>query len=146
MPRRPNDFPLPLISLTPLTLMTFPDTLRYTSSHEWIRLDGDIATVGITDHAQSELGDVVYLDLPATGRTATAGEGLAVIESVKAASDIYAPVAGEVTASNAAAAATTSLVNTDPYGDGWLFKIKVSDPAAVSALLDVAAYKSLVGQ
>lgn len=126
--------------------MTFPDTLRYTSSHEWVRLDGDMATVGITDHAQSELGDVVYLDLPAAGRTATAGEALAVIESVKAASDIYAPVAGEVMANNAAAAATTSLVNTDPYGDGWLFKIKVSDPAAVSALLDVTAYKSLVGQ
>jgi glycine cleavage system H protein len=125
--------------------MTFPDDLRYTTSHEWVRLDGDVATVGITDHAQSELGDVVYLDLPAAGRTVTAGDGVAVIESVKAASDIYAPVAGEIIESNTAAAANTSVVNSDPYGNGWLFKIKVVDPITVSALLDADTYRTVTG-
>lgn len=125
--------------------MTFPDDLRYTTSHEWVRLDGDIATVGITDHAQTELGDVVYLDLPAAGRTVAAGEGAAVIESVKAASDIYAPVAGEILESNAAAAANTGVVNSDPYGEGWLFKLKVADPITVSALLDAETYRTVTG-
>ncbi len=125
--------------------MTFPDHLRYTASHEWVSLDGDIATVGISDHAQSELGDVVYLELPSPGRTVAAGEGAAVIESVKAASDIYAPVAGEVIEANAAAAANTGVVNSDPYGDGWLFKIKVAEPAAVEALLNAEAYRGLTG-
>jgi len=123
--------------------MTFPDDLRYTTSHEWVRLEGDIATIGITDHAQIELGDVVYLDLPATGRAVAAGEAVAVIESVKAASDIYAPVAGEVIEANAGAAANTGLVNSDPYGDGWLFKLKVADPIAVSLLLDAATYRAI---
>lgn len=125
--------------------MTFPDHLRYTASHEWVSLDGDIATVGISDHAQSELGDVVYLELPSPGRAVAAGEGAAVIESVKAASDIYAPVAGEVIEANAAAAANTGVVNSDPYGDGWLFKIKVAEPAAVEALLNAEAYRGLTG-
>jgi len=125
--------------------MTFPDDLRYTTSHEWVRLDGDIATIGISDHAQSELGDVVYLDLPAAGRTVAAGESVAVIESVKAASDIYAPVAGEIIESNAGAAANTGLVNSDPYGDGWLFRIKVSDPIAVSSLLTAETYRAVTG-
>jgi len=125
--------------------MTFPDDLRYTTSHEWVRLDGDIATIGITDHAQTELGDVVYLDLPAAGRTVAAGEGVAVIESVKAASDIYAPVAGEILESNAAAAGNTGVVNTDPYGEGWLFKLKVADPITVSALLDAETYRTVTG-
>jgi glycine cleavage system H protein len=125
--------------------MTFPADLRYTTSHEWVRLDGDVATIGITDHAQSELGDVVYLDLPAAGRSVTAGEGVAVIESVKAASDIYAPVAGEIIESNAAAAGNTGVVNSDPYGDGWLFKMKVADPITVSALLDADTYRTVTG-
>ena len=125
--------------------MTFPDDLRYTTSHEWVRLDGDIATVGITDHAQTELGDVVYLDLPAAGRTVAAGEGVAVIESVKAASDIYAPVAGEIIESNAAAAGNTGVVNSDPYGEGWLFKLKVADPITVSSLLNAETYRTVTG-
>ncbi|MFN0125920.1 MAG: glycine cleavage system protein GcvH [Verrucomicrobiales bacterium] len=125
--------------------MTFPNDLRYTTSHEWIRLDGDVAIIGITDHAQTELGDVVYLDLPAAGRTVKAGEGVAVIESVKAASDIYAPVAGEIIEANSAAAANTSLVNSDPYGDGWLFKLKVADPITVSTLLDSETYQTVTG-
>lgn len=125
--------------------MTFPDDLRYTTSHEWVRLDGDTATIGITDHAQTELGDVVYLELPAPGRTVAAGEATAVIESVKAASDIYAPVAGEIIEANTAAAGNTGVVNTDPYGDGWLFKIKVSDPITVSALLDAETYRTVTG-
>lgn len=125
--------------------MTFPDDRRYTTSHEWVRLDGDVATIGISDHAQSELGDVVYLDLPAAGRAVAAGESVAVIESVKAASDIYAPVAGEIIESNTAAAASTSVVNTDPYGEGWLFKLKVADPITVSALLDAETYRTVTG-
>ncbi len=125
--------------------MTFPHDLRYTTSHEWVRLEGEVATIGITDHAQSELGDVVYLDLPAPGRTVNAGEATAVIESVKAASDIYAPVAGEVVESNTAAAANTSVVNSDPYGEGWLFKLKVADPITVSLLLDADGYKGVIG-
>ena len=125
--------------------MTFPEALRYTTSHEWVRLEGDIATIGITDHAQSELGDVVYLDLPAAGRTVAAGEGVAVIESVKAASDIYAPVAGKIIESNSAAADNTGVVNSDPYGAGWLYKLKVDDPITVSALLDAETYKTVTG-
>jgi glycine cleavage system H protein len=125
--------------------MTFPDDLRYTTSHEWVRLDGDIATIGITDHAQTELGDVVYLDLPPAGRVVAAGEGVAVIESVKAASDIYAPVAGEIIEANAAAAGNTGVVNSDPYGEGWLFKLRVSDPITVSALLDAETYRTVTG-
>lgn len=125
--------------------MSLPADLRYTTSHEWVRLEGDVATVGITDHAQSELGDVVYLDLPTPGRTAASGENIAVIESVKAASDIYAPLPGEVVEANDAAAADTSLVNSDPYGAGWLFKLKVSDPSLAAGLLDAAAYQAHIG-
>jgi glycine cleavage system H protein len=126
--------------------MTFPPDLRYSTSHEWVRLEGDVATIGLTDHAQSELGDVVYLDLPAPGRRCGAGEAVAVIESVKAASDIYAPVAGEITEVNGEAAADTGVVNTDPYGRGWLFRIKTDDPAAAASLLDAAAYQARLGQ
>jgi len=123
--------------------MDFPPDLRYTTSHEWIRLEGDVATVGITFHAQLELGDIVYLELPAPGRTVTAGESTAVIESVKAASDIYAPVAGTIIETNTTAAATTSLVNSDPYGQGWLFNMKVADPITVSLLLDAPTYRAI---
>ena len=125
--------------------MTFPTDLRYTKSHEWVRLEGEVATVGITDHAQAELGDVVYLDLPVAGRQVTTGEAVAVIESVKAASDIYAPLAGEVIEHNTEAAGITSLVNSDPYGEGWLFKLRLSDPAAVTELLDAAGYQAAIG-
>jgi len=125
--------------------MNVPAELRYNSSHEWIRLEGEIATVGITDHAQEELTDVVFVELPAVGRAVDAGDPTAVVESVKAASDIYAPIAGEVVEVNPAVEAEPALVNTDPYGNGWLFKLRVKNPAELAALLDAAAYTALIG-
>ena len=122
--------------------MTTPTDLRFATSHEWVRLDGDIATVGISDHAQEELTDVVFVELPAMGRAVDVGDPTAVVESVKAASDIYAPVGGEVVEVNPAVEADPSLVNTDPYGKGWIFKLKVNNAADVSSLLDAAAYES----
>lgn len=124
--------------------MNIPAALRYSSSHEWLRLEGDIATVGITDHAQEELTDVVFVELPAAGRNVDAGDPTAVVESVKAASDIYAPVGGEVVELNPDVEADPSLVNTDPYGNGWLFKLRVKNPADALALLDAAAYAALI--
>jgi len=124
----------------PQIIMNTPADLRYASSHEWVRLDGEIATVGISDHAQEELTDVVFVELPAMGRTVDAGDPTAVVESVKAASDIYAPVSGEVVEVNPDVEADPSLVNTDPYGKGWIFKLKVKDAAQVSELMDAAAY------
>lgn len=126
--------------------MNIPANLRYTESHEWILLEGDTATVGITDHAQSELSDVVYVEPPKAGRTVAAKEAAAIVESVKAASDIYAPVAGEVTEVNTELAANPALVNQDPYGKAWIFKLKVADPAAVNALLDAKAYTAHIGR
>jgi glycine cleavage system H protein len=125
--------------------MNVPDNLRYTSDHEWVLLNGDIATVGITDHAQEELTDVVFVELPENGRSCDAGDPIAVVESVKAASDIYIPVAGEVVEGNADLEADPSLVNTDPYSAGWIFKVKLNDVAAVEALMDAEAYKGLIG-
>jgi len=125
--------------------MNVPADLRYSSSHEWLRLDGDIATVGITDHAQEELTDVVFVELPAMGRNVDAADPTAVVESVKAASDIYAPVAGEVVAINPDVEADPSLVNSDPYGNGWLFKLRIKNPAEAPKLLDAAAYAALIG-
>ena len=124
--------------------MNVPADLRYSSSHEWLRLTGDIATVGITDHAQEELTDVVFVELPAPGRAVDAADPTAVVESVKAASDIYAPVSGEVVEINPDVEADPSLVNTDPYGNGWLFKLRVKDAAEVLKLLDAAAYEALI--
>lgn len=121
--------------------MNTPADLRYATSHEWIRLEGGIATVGISDHAQEELTDVVFVELPAIGRVVDAGDPTAVVESVKAASDIYAPIAGEVVEVNLEVEADPSLVNTDSYGKGWIFKLQVKDPAHVSKLLDAAAYE-----
>ena len=121
--------------------MHTPADLRYASSHEWIRLDGEIATVGISDHAQEELTDVVFVELPATGKSVDAGDPTAVVESVKAASDIYAPVSGEVVEVNPDVEADPSLVNTDPYGKGWIFKLKVKDASHVIKLMDAAAYQ-----
>ena len=120
--------------------MNTPADLRYATSHEWVRLDGEIATVGISDHAQQELTDVVFVELPAMGRTVDAGDPTAVVESVKAASDIYAPVSGEVLEVNPDVEADPSLVNTDPYGKGWIFKLRVKDVTEVSKLMDAAAY------
>jgi glycine cleavage system H protein len=124
--------------------MNAPADLRYTSSHEWVRLAGDLATVGITDHAQEALTDVVFVELPATGRTVDLGDPTAVVESVKAASDIYAPVSGEVIDTNPDVEADPSLVNTDPYGNGWLFKLRVKNPDEILKLLDAAAYTALI--
>lgn len=125
--------------------MNTPDTLRYTKDHEWLLLDGETCTVGITDHAQEELSDVVFVELPEAGRQLAAGDPAAVVESVKAASDVYAPVAGEVVEGNQAVVADPSLVNRDPYGAGWLFKLRVADAAAAERLLDAAAYRALLG-
>lgn len=122
-----------------------PTDLLFQSSHEWARIDGDIATVGISDHAQAELTDVVFVELPAIGRKVDAGDPTAVVESVKAASDIYSPLSGEVVEVNPAVEGDPSLVNTSPYGDGWIFKIKISKPDQVSCLLSPSAYGALIG-
>ena len=122
--------------------MNIPTDLHYCPSHEWVRLAGDIATVGISDHAQEELTDVVFVELPALGRTLDAGDPTAVVESVKAASDIYAPVGGEIVEVNPDVEADPSLVNTDPYGNGWIFKIRVTNPDEVASLMDAAAYQA----
>ena len=125
--------------------MNVPDNLRYTSDHEWILLEGDVAKVGITHHAQEELTDVVFVELPEEGRSCDAEDPIAVVESVKAASDIYAPIAGEIVEGNAELEADPSLANTDPYGAGWIFKIRVKDTAAVEALMSAEDYKGLLG-
>lgn len=125
--------------------MNVPENLRYTSDHEWVLLEGDVAKVGITDHAQEELTDVVFVELPEEGRTCDAEDPVAVVESVKAASDIYSPIAGEITEGNAELEGDPSLANTDPYGAGWIFKIRVNDTAAVEALMSPDDYKALIG-
>ncbi|MCW5942326.1 MAG: glycine cleavage system protein GcvH [Fimbriimonadaceae bacterium] len=117
-----------------------PPDLKYTKSHEWVRLEGDVATIGITDHAQSELGDIVFIDMPEVGRALQAEESFGTVESVKTVSDLYAPIAGEVIAVNEALGARSELVNTAPFGEGWLVKVRVSNPADVDALLDADAY------
>lgn len=122
-----------------------PAGLRYAKSHEWVRLEGDIATVGITDHAQHELTDVVFVELPAVGRKVAAGEACAVVESVKTASDIYSPISGEVVAVNPAVSDNPALVNTAPYAEGFFFKLKVANPAEVEALLTPEAYSAQIG-
>ena len=123
-----------------------PDNLKYAKSHEWVRITGEVATVGITDHAQHELTDVVFVELPAVGRKIKAGEACAVVESVKTASDIYSPLSGEVTAINQALSEKPGLVNDQPYGDGWFFQIKLSQPADLSNLLSAASYSAQIGQ
>ena len=117
---------------------------RYTKDHEWVRQDGDAVTIGITDHAQNALGELVFVDLPEIGREVTAGEACAVVESVKAASDVYAPIAGRVVEVNAALAEDPGLVNRDPTGEGWFFRLEPADPAGIEALMDAAAYQALV--
>ncbi len=117
---------------------------RYTKDHEWVRLDGAVATVGVTDHAQEALGDVVFVELPKPGREVADGEACAVVESVKAASDVYAPLAGRVTEANEAIVDDPPLVNRAAHGDGWFFRMELSDPASFAALMDEAAYKALV--
>jgi glycine cleavage system H protein len=117
-----------------------PQDLKYAKSHEWVRLEGDIATIGITDFAQSELGDVVYVELPTVGRVLQVGETFGSVESVKTVSDVYAPIGGEVVEVNAALGARSELINSDPYGDGYMLKIRVSDAGGVDALLDSDGY------
>ena len=124
--------------------MNIPADLKYTKSHEWVRVEADGSlTVGITHHAQDLLGDMVFVETPAVGRTVSAGEECAVVESVKAASDVYAPVAGEITAGNADVEASPEKINQDPYG-AWMFKLKPVDANATHGLLDAAAYQALV--
>ena len=123
----------------------YPENFRYTKEHEWVMVEGDSGTIGITDHAQHELSDVVFVELPKVGKTVAAKGPVEVVESVKAASDIYSPVAGEVVEINQALEADPALVNTDPYGKGWIYKIKVANSGDVAALKDAAAYQSLVG-
>ncbi|RAI59743.1 glycine cleavage system protein GcvH [Roseicella frigidaeris] len=118
--------------------------LKFTKDHEWVRQDGDAAVIGITDHAQNALGDVVFVELPEVGREVAAGEACAVVESVKAASDVYAPIAGRVVEVNAALAEDPALINQDPVGQGWFFKLEPKDPAEIAALLDEAAYARFV--
>ncbi len=116
--------------------------MKFSDEHEWIRLDGDIGTVGITDYAQEQLGDVVYVELPKVGKQVKQGDDMAVVESVKAASEVYAPVSGEVTAVNETLADAPDAVNTDPLGAGWFVKIKPSDPSELDKLMDEAAYSA----
>jgi len=125
--------------------MNVPDNLRYAESHEWILVEGDTGTVGITDHAQAELTDIVFAEPPAIGKPVKAGEVAAVVESVKAASDIYSPVSGEVTGRNEAVEKDPALLNTDPFGAGWIYKVRLSNPAELEALKDPAAYRAQIG-
>ena len=120
-----------------------PDT-KYTTSHEWVRLEGDVATVGITDHAQTALGDVVFVELPEVGREVGANEACAVVESVKAASDVYAPIAGRVVEANERLADDPGLVNRDSTGEGWFYKLEIADAAALDELMDEAGYQRFV--
>ncbi len=121
-----------------------PNDRRYTREHEWVKLDGDIATVGITDFAQSELGDVTYIEMPEVGRQINQGESFGVVESVKAVSDVYAPVSGEIVEVNGALEAQPETVNSSPYEDAWLIKLRVQNPGQLEQLLDAAAYQEHV--
>jgi glycine cleavage system H protein len=125
--------------------MNFPETLRYTKDHEWIQLEGNIATIGITDFAQHELGDIVYVDINTVGKALSAEEVFGTVEAVKTVSDLFLPVSGTINEVNALLEKQPELVNTDPYGDGWMIKMTVADPAAVDALLSKDAYVALVG-
>jgi len=124
--------------------MAYPTDYRYTKDHEWVQVNGDIATVGITDHAQHELGDVVFVELPVPGVQVVAGKTFGTVESVKAVSDIYAPVSGEVTKSNGDLQNAPQRINEDPHAQGWLIKIHLSNPAEVNALMDAAAYEAYI--
>ena len=126
--------------------MNFPANLRYTKDHEWIRLEGDIATIGITDFAQKELGDIVYVEIETVGKPLDAESVFGTVEAVKTVSDLFLPVSGTITEVNPALAATPELVNSDPYGEGWMVKMKVNSTADVDALMDAAAYTAVAGE
>ena len=121
-----------------------PADLKYTRDHEWVRVEGDKATAGITDYAQKQLGDVVYVELPEKGRKLKEHETFGTVESVKAVSELYSPVAGEVVEVNTALVPSPEAINTDPYGKAWMIKVRLSDPAAVNSLMDAAAYRKFV--
>ncbi|GAB3015957.1 glycine cleavage system protein GcvH [Niabella terrae] len=125
--------------------MSYPDTLRYTKDHEWVRLEGNTATIGITDFAQRELGDIVFVEVETVGKQLSANEVFGTVEAVKTVSDLYLPVDGTVTELNPAMADAPELVNTDPYGEGWMIKMTVNNPGDVEGLLDAAGYEQLVG-
>ena len=122
--------------------MANPTDLKYTSEHEWLKIDGDVATVGITDHAQESLGDIVFADLPEEGDSFEAGDSAGELESVKAVSDVYMPVSGEIVEVNEGLDGNEELINKDPYGEGWLFKVRVEDASAFDDLLDAAGYEA----
>lgn len=126
--------------------MTLPENLKYTKDHEWIFVEGTTGTVGITDHAQGELGDVVFVELPAPGKSVKHGESFGTIEAVKAVSDLYAPVSGQITGTNGELSANPELVNKDPYGKGWMVKITITNPEELKGLMDAAAYEALIGK
>jgi glycine cleavage system H protein len=123
-----------------------PSDLHYTKEHEWVRVEGDVATVGITQHAADQLGDIVFIELPEPGKRLEQFATFGVVESVKAVSDLFAPVAGEVLEGNAGLATTPEVVNSDPYGAGWMLRVRLSDPAQVGQLLDPAAYEALTAE
>jgi glycine cleavage system H protein len=126
-------------------MSNIPSDLKYTKSHEWVRVSGNTAAIGITDHAQAELTDIVFVELPEAGRAVKAGEACAVVESVKTASDIYAPLSGEILESNKSVVDNPALANTEPYAGGWFFKIKLSNPAEANSLMSPEQYKAQVG-
>jgi glycine cleavage system H protein len=126
-------------------MANIPADLKYAATHEWVRVTGDVATVGITDHAQHELTDVVFVELPQVGRQIKAGDSCAVVESVKTANDIYSPISGEVTEVNSAVVADPALVNREPYGGGWFYKLKLSNPDELTALLGAEQYQAQIG-
>jgi len=125
--------------------MNFPDNLRYTKDHEWIKLDGNVATIGITDFAQRELGDIVYVEVETIGKSLKAGNVFGTVEAVKTVSDLFLPIDGTITELNAALANSPESVNNDPYGEGWMIKMTVNSPTDVAALMDAAAYEAIVG-
>lgn len=124
--------------------MNFPAELKYTQDHEWVRVDGNIATIGISDHAQGELGDVVYVDIPDDITEVSAGQSFGTIEAVKTVADLFAPVSGKVVEVNRSLNDNPEIVNKDPYGEGWMIKIEMSNPAELDALMDVNAYKAML--
>lgn len=126
--------------------MNYPETFRYTKEHEWVSMNGDVGTVGITFHAQSELGDIVYVDMPTPGAAVTAGQSFGSVESVKAVSEIYSPVSGEVVEANELLKETPEKLNDDPHGEAWLVKIRLSDKTQVTALMSSAEYLAYVGE
>jgi len=127
------------------TIMNVPNNLKYTKDHEWLKIEGDVAYIGVTDYAQSQLGDIVFVDVTTEGETLEKEEALGTIEAVKTVSDVYMPVGGEVIEFNTKLEDNADLINKDPYGDGWIVKVKLSDPEEIKALLSPEAYKEIIG-